>query len=805
MESLRLLARLQLRRRWRSLVFVALVIAVVGGVSASLIAGSRRSASVVGRYFGARTHYDLNVYTPTLQPSRKQILGMPGVRRADPAPYLAMNRRAPDGTESESINGTAADLATGDPTTRILRGRVPDRSDMFGVLVNEGFVKQFGLGVGDTVDVRMYSDADRDNMGKGVYQPTGPRYRFHLTGVFRSGDDFVFDESRGVPGRPTEHGNVMVVPFRFYERYAGAFANYGNDFDVQLADPKRDRPRFVAAVKAASARAGVDSPPGFQPPSGSERRASFDTPVNLESSLLLALGVAFAIAGVVVVALLLRAEQRSHRGDEPTLHALGFARSQLGIVAAMRTVPVATVGAILVVVVAFVLSGRYPIGIGRQIELHPGTEANVAVLGGAAATTFVAVVGFAFVFGRRGSRRARHPSNPAAARWLARVGAPVHTVVGAQLAFEREPTSGSMPSRGAVTGGAVALAVVAAVGVFIGGTNDLYGSPSAHGWPWDVAIGNQNFDFTGARSATLKRLVADPRIRARTRASFGQATIGGRSLEVLAIDPAGTAPPVILSGRLPRATDEIAIGAKLGRELDARVGSRVRFSIAGGDFERKGRRPRDVDAKVVGIALPPILGESELGESGIVTTGAIEAAGGHTPWRFLLARVAGSNRSRAVASLSKSYTQEMKTDVIPSRVVNLRRVRPLPLLAALLAAALGIILLCSTMAVGVRVRTRQLAVLRALGMPARQLRRVIAYQGVALAVVICLVGLPLGVVVGSVAWRSIADQLGVGDRVSGALWAALLVPITILVGLAASIIPGRRVRRQDAASLLRAE
>src|SRR5437868_1792125 len=102
MGSLRLLARLQLKRRWRGLALLAIVVGGVGGISASLIAGSRRSASVVDRYFRSGRHYDLNVYTyPAL--TLASVERLPGVRRADPNGYLAMARLAPDGTADVGI------------------------------------------------------------------------------------------------------------------------------------------------------------------------------------------------------------------------------------------------------------------------------------------------------------------------------------------------------------------------------------------------------------------------------------------------------------------------------------------------------------------------------------------------------------------------------------------------------------------------------------------------------------------------------------------------------------------------------
>ena len=98
---------------------------------------------------------------------------------------------------------------------------------------------------------------------------------------------------------------------------------------------------------------------------------------------------------------------------------------------------------------------------------------------------------------------------------------------------------------------------------------------------------------------------------------------------------------------------------------------------------------------------------------------------------------------------------------MPARIVNLHRVRSLPLLGALLAALFGTVLLAYTLAVAVRRRVRQLGVLRALGMNGRRVGRVLLWQGVALALAIVVIGLPLGLAVGAVAWRAFAHGLGV--------------------------------------------
>ncbi len=156
-------------------------------------------------------------------------------------------------------------------------------------------------------------------------------------------------------------------------------------------------------------------------------------------------------------------------------------------------------------------------------------------------------------------------------------------------------------------------------------------------------------------------------------------------------------------------------------------------------------------------------------------------------------------------SIQHDYTAEIVTDSIPSRVVNLYRVRSLPLFGGTVAAAFAIVLLGYTLAVGVRLRTREMGVLRALGMTARRMPRVLADQRMMLTVVMVTIGVPLGLLLGAAGWREIADSLGVGDRTTIPAVLTLLVPSAIACGLLAAVLPSRRVRRHDVAALLRDE
>ena len=107
-------------------------------------------------------------------------------------------------------------------------------------------------------------------------------------------------------------------------------------------------------------------------------------------------------------------------------------------------------------------------------------------------------------------------------------------------------------------------------------------------------------------------------------------------------------------------------------------------------------------------------------------------------------------------------------------------------------AVLGIV---NTLALSVVERTRELGLLRAVGMSRRQLRAMIRWE----SVVIALVGGVLGVVVGMQIGTTMAGSLG--DMITEVRfpWArlALFLVFAVLAGVAAAVLPARRAARLD--------
>ncbi len=778
---------------------IALLGGLLGGLAISLIAGSRRSSTVVDRFVSSDTSYDVVVYSDAVTAEqRAALLRLPGVVRADPEAFVAFVAPMPDGSV-QSVFAEAGDPGALSPVVRVLQGRVPDRSDPSEIAVSADLAKQLGIAVGDAVRLQTYGVEQYDAVGAGEYaNPTGPRYRFSVAGIVKFPGEIAADKVSS-PGATRYDANFAVVQDAWYWAHQREHLDFGAGYNIQLDELVTTVDDFQASARALFP---ADAEVAFSPPDRGIRPESLASAVDLETIALLALGTGIALSIAGTVALLLRAEQRDHSHDVAPLRALGYARSEVGLLAMLRALPAAVLAGLLAGVSALVLSGRYPIGVGREIELDPGVKVNLLVVGAGTAVVFVFVVGTAFLLGRpRGQDVRLAPSPDALSRWLARVGAPLGEVLGTHFAFGRRHGSGR-PARGAVMVGAAALAVVVASAMFVGGVDRLYAEPSGHGWPWDAVVGNTNFPLS---SETMNRLRTDPRIARRTVAGTGTGTFNGATAFILAIDPSGTAPPTVTRGRLPSSPSEVALGSALRRTLGVDVGDSVTLSIARSDFAIADGGTRDVALTVVGEAALPAYGDGDVGRDAVITFDALTAAGGQIEPQIAMVQLRPHHRASDLAGLDRDLSEEIYADLVPARIVNLHRVRPLPMLGLGLAGLMGTTVLAFTLATGVRSRLRDLAVLRALGMEARRLRGVLGWQGLALAGAMVLLGLPFGLVAGTAWWRTVADDLGASPSPAVPPPLLLLLPLTAVVALGTSVFPAWRACRRTGAALLRSE
>ena len=112
---------------------------------------------------------------------------------------------------------------------------------------------------------------------------------------------------------------------------------------------------------------------------------------------------------------------------------------------------------------------------------------------------------------------------------------------------------------------------------------------------------------------------------------------------------------------------------------------------------------------------------------------------------------------------------------------------------AVIIAVLGIV---NTLALSVIERTREIGLLRAVGLSRRQLRLMVRLESVIVAILGAVLGVVMGVVFGVALQRAIADQ---GIDVLSIPWLqlAVFVVLAAVVGVLAAVLPARRAARLD--------
>jgi putative ABC transport system permease protein len=129
----------------------------------------------------------------------------------------------------------------------------------------------------------------------------------------------------------------------------------------------------------------------------------------------------------------------------------------------------------------------------------------------------------------------------------------------------------------------------------------------------------------------------------------------------------------------------------------------------------------------------------------------------------------------------------------------------LSLLYVLLALSVivSIFGIVNTLVLSVFERTRELGMLRAVGMTRRQVRRMVRHESVITALIGAALGLPLGVFLAALMTRAL-DQFDVQFVLpTGQL--VLLAGIAVVVGVLAAILPARRAARLNVLNALQYE
>jgi ABC-type antimicrobial peptide transport system permease subunit len=143
---------------------------------------------------------------------------------------------------------------------------------------------------------------------------------------------------------------------------------------------------------------------------------------------------------------------------------------------------------------------------------------------------------------------------------------------------------------------------------------------------------------------------------------------------------------------------------------------------------------------------------------------------------------------------------------VPVELVNLRNVRTLPVVLAVFLALLAVAAASHALLTSARARRKEFAILRAIGMTRRGMRAVLNSQATTIAALGLLVGVPIGVILGRLAWGLVAGRVPLQDVPPlPALGIVILLPCVAVIAIVIALVPSRRVTRLGAAQVLRAE
>jgi ABC-type lipoprotein release transport system permease subunit len=794
MHAIMMLARSELRRRWRSVVVLTVLVGFAGAVVLALWAGARRTDTSLQRFDEASLSASVEITagdtTPAERAELRRTPGVAAVAEVSQFPLAMNNRFNAVAGQVDGRFGTVVDRA------RVIEGRLADQSKVDELTMGERLAEQLHVGVGDVLHFESYSPEDiaeiRLNNAE-LPAAHGPDVSFRIVGIVRRPLDL---GGRGAAG------GVLVPTIAFTREYRdriGTFA--GSILRVRTERGAADLP---AVSRAARRIFGDDDVFAIQALT-IEGEGAQDAIDVATVGLYVAAAVA-AVVGLVGLGIALSREIALVDGDQQTLRALGMRPRARVLAAAAIGAPVAAVGAILALVGAVLMSPLFPIGVGALAEPDPGLDVDAFALALGAIGVLVAVVVVAVLAAARlarGGSSARGRRRPArAAAMMSDLGAPPPVSVGVQFALDQGRARPALPVRSSLVGATFGILVIVGVLVFSSSLDHLVSTPSAYGWNWDTTAGDLSIEPPENDCGPITTVLVDEPVVSDVAAVCTSAvTIAGRPITAWGFQQLrGRIEPLIVEGRAPTGPDEVALGRETMDLAGVGVGDHVRIQGPG----------RSSTFRVVGQAVVPGLGDpSPPADSATFESAALARLGdANGGWNLVVRLAPGVDRARAMRVLRKigGNTGEPLSPRVPTEIDRVRRIDGLPVALAVFVSVVAVVAVGFALVTTVRRRRRALAVLKTLGFGRGQVRAAVAWQATTVVAVGLLLGIPLGLVAGRLVWGLVADQLGVsGDPTWPVVGILLLVPIAVLLVNLVAALPARRAARTLPAVVLRSE
>ncbi len=802
-----MLAGCDVRRRWRRVLALVVLVGVVAAVVLASAAGARRSATSLARFNAASRSGDVSFnlafgYSPT--PAQlNELRRVHGVAAVAVVRFYALKPvHAPAGLSPAA----ATDDAMGSVVdrSRLIVGRNANPAAADEVTIGEVLASQLHRGVGGHIDFLSYTPAQFAGASAGggaggpPPAPAGPRVRVRIVGIVRRPGDL---------GDADAGGGIVVLTPAFNRLYFDQIGNFGVAVEIRTSHGASDVPGVIAAARPIFANSGGLSSQGPAEQSGGAKSA-IDV---LTLALWIFAGVA-ALAGAVAIGIVLTREISAMPVDQETLRSLGVTRPQRVLMSAPQTLLIAVGGGLLAVLGAVAASPLFPVGVARRADPDPGFHVDwvVLVLGVLAVATVVVVI--ALIAAVRNTRTAaldttsgvrRRPSK--VVERAARAGMAPTATSGLRMALEPGRGRAAVPVRSAYFGAVFGVLGVVAVLVFASSLDHLVATPRLFGSTWDFQARDTNFNPTPGNNGCGHNAFGLARVSG-VGAVAGVCTndiqLDGDPVTGWGFTPVrGTIQPEVVAGRTPRTSSEVALGSTTLDVLGKSIGDTV-----------QGHGPTGTARyRIVGQVVFPKLGDPQTLADGAAFTGAGLSRvfdSNNSSNRFLLGRFTPQSDRAAVrqriAALRGLGPPAGST--VPVEVDRLRHIDWFPVTLAALLAGLALVAVGHALVTGVRRRRHDLALLKTLGFNRSQVRATVVWQATTIAAIGLVVGIPAGLIVGRIVWGLVADGLGVATTVAIPTLALLL---TVLGGVALvnliAYFPARSAARTRPAVALRTE
>lgn len=241
---------------------------------------------------------------------------------------------------------------------------------------------------------------------------------------------------------------------------------------------------------------------------------------------------------------------------------------------------------------------------------------------------------------------------------------------------------------------------------------------------------------------------------------------------------------------------EIALNEGKAETVGAKVGDTIRLRFPSGPLKAKVSGIY-AETYVVGSAMIPFSTVTDAQLKRADTGISVNAAEGVDKEQL-------GKRLEALTASSPTVTVQNQKDFAESQRSQVNQL--LYLIYALLGLAIVIAVLgiVNTLALSVIERTREVGLLRAVGLSRRQLRRMVRLEAIAIAVLGAVLGVVMGILFGVVLQRAVQDE-GITDLAIPWARLAIFVGLSALVGVLAAVLPARRAARLNVLNAISTE